>query len=267
MLRQPAVAGSFYPLNPRELSRQVESLLIAQEPSQKARAIIVPHAGYVYSGAVAGEVFAQTDIPRQVLLIGPNHHGRGLKIALSSADAWITPLGQVPLAHDLCAHLVKNVPQIETDDSAHEYEHSLEVMLPFLMKRQPDLQIVPLALRHLTLEECLTLGSLLALAIQSWEQDILLLASSDMNHFSSAEKTEKLDKLAIAAMTDYDPERLYRVVHENNISMCGVSPAITVMQAARQSGATSCRLVRHSHSGKINHDNSSVVGYAGLSIQ
>ncbi|MBN1958869.1 MAG: AmmeMemoRadiSam system protein B [Desulfuromonadales bacterium] len=267
MVRQPVVAGQFYPRDEGELSRQVENLLVPSSAPQKVRAIIVPHAGYVYSGAVAGKVFAQTDIPAQVLLLGPNHHGRGARMALSSADAWRTPLGDVPVAAALRAHLCERIPRLEMDETAHEYEHSLEVMLPFLIKLRPDLEIVPIALRALSLSECLTLGTQIAEALKSWDAEVLMLASSDMNHFSSAETTEKLDSLAISAMTDYAPERLYRVVYERHISMCGVLPAVTVLQAARESGATSCRLLCYSHSGRVNHDLSSVVGYAGLSIQ
>ncbi|MCW8891898.1 MAG: AmmeMemoRadiSam system protein B [Deltaproteobacteria bacterium] len=267
MIRQPAVAGSFYPAHPEELSAQVDALLVSDKVPCQAKAIIVPHAGYVYSGAVAGEVFAETMIPRQVILIGPNHQGTGPAIAVSAADAWVTPLGKVALAKDLRAALVNNFPQLSQDDQAHEYEHSLEVMLPFLLRRQPELEIVPIILGRLGYGDCVSFGTALAKTLKDWKQDVLLLASSDMNHFSSAEKTEKLDSLAIAAMIAYDQQQLYQVVRDNNISMCGLLPAITIMQAAQELGASSCQLVRYSHSGKVNGDFSSVVGYAGLTIQ
>lgn len=267
MIRQPAVAGSFYPANPKELSAQVAALLKSQLEAHKAKALIVPHAGYVYSGAVAGQVFAETMIPRQVILIGPNHHGLGADIAVSTAEAWRTPITQVPLAAKLRARLIDEIPQLTLDDRAHQYEHSLEVMLPFLVQRQPQLEIVPIALGRLNLDDCLNLGTALAKTLVAWDQEVLLLASSDMNHFSPAEKSEKLDSLAIDAMIHYDLNKLYQVVHEQHISMCGVLPAITVMQAARELGASSCQLLSYSHSGKVNGDYTSVVGYAGLTIQ
>jgi MEMO1 family protein len=267
MIRQPAVSGSFYPSLPATLSTLVDTLLVSKTQSRKAKAIIVPHAGYVYSGAVAGEVFASTDIPKQVLLLGPNHHGFGPAIAVSGVDSWATPLGHVPLDGELREQLLRSITDLKINDSAHEHEHSLEVMLPFLLRRQPDLSIVPVALGHLGLESCLALGSALATVLNDYEQDVLLLASSDMNHFSSAEITGKLDSLAIDAMEAYDPVQLYHVVREKNISMCGVLPVIVVMQAAREMGASSCRIVNYSHSGQVNGDNSSVVGYAGLTIQ
>ena len=267
MVRQPAVAGSFYPANPEELTAQIDSFLTTEYESKNVKGLIVPHAGYIYSGAVAGEVFAAAEIPEQVILIGPNHHGAGADMAVSGADSWATPLGDIPVATALRDQIVNDIPPLSIDDQAHKYEHSLEVMLPFLLRRQPKLQIVPIALGQLSLADCLQLGTALAQTLKSWDQKVLLLASTDMNHFSSAETSKKLDSMAINAMTAYDPQRLYRVVRENQISMCGVLPTVTVMQAAHDLGARECQLIRYAHSGQINGDNSSVVGYAGLTIQ
>lgn len=267
MIRQPAVAGSFYPADRAQLSAQLDSLLLSDHEPDKVKGLIVPHAGYVYSGSVAGEVFASAQIPKQVVLLGPNHHGVGQNIAVSGADAWATPLGNIPLAATLRDQLMNDCPMLSIDEQAHRYEHSLEVMLPFLLKRQAELQIVPISLGQLSLESCLQLGSALAQTLKNWREEVLLLASSDMNHFLSAETTEKLDAMAIAAMTAFDPKRLYRVVRENHISMCGLLPVIAVMQAAHDLGARKCHLLRHAHSGEVNGDNSRVVGYAGLTIQ
>ncbi len=267
MIRQPAVAGSFYPANPEELSVQLDSFLNTELESKNVKGLIVPHAGYIYSGAVAGEVFATAEIPKQVILIGPNHHGAGANISVSSADSWATPLGDVPIATALRDQLVNGIPALSIDGLAHRYEHSLEVMLPFLLRRQPELEIVPIVLGQLTLNDCLQLGSDLALVLKNWKDEVLLLASTDMNHFSSAATSEKLDFMAIEAMTAYDPQRLYQVVRENQISMCGVLPTVTVMQAAHELGARECQLVRYAHSGQVNGDNSSVVGYAGLILE
>jgi len=267
MIRQPAVAGSFYPANPEELSAQLDSLLNIGHKTRKVKGLIVPHAGYIYSGAVAGEVFAAADIPQQVILIGPNHHGTGENIAVSGADSWVTPLGDVPVATALREQLVNEISVLSVDNQAHRYEHSLEVMLPFLLRRQPELQIVPIVLGQLSLTDCLHLGAALARTLKNWKREVLLLASTDMNHFSSAATSEKLDFMAIEAMTAYEPQRLFQVVRENQISMCGVLPTVTVMQAAQDLGARECQLVRYAHSGQVNGDNSSVVGYAGLVLK
>ncbi len=267
MIRQPAVAGSFYPANPKELSAQLDSFLHTEHESSKVKGLIVPHAGYIYSGSVAGEVFAIAEIPKQVILIGPNHHGTGANIAVSGADSWATPLGEIPIAIALRDQLVKEISTLSVDDQAHRYEHSLEVMLPFLLRRQPELQIVPIVLGQLSLTDCLRLGTALARVLKNCKNEVLLLASTDMNHFSSAKTSEKLDFMAIKAMTAYDPQRLYQVVQENQISMCGVLPTVTVMQAVHDLGARECQLVRYAHSGLVNGDNSSVVGYAGLILK
>ena len=267
MTRQPAVAGSFYSANPVQLSSDVDSFLRGDHKPHQVKGIIVPHAGYVYSGVVAGEVFAGIKIPELVVLIGPKHQGLGHNVAVGGVDAWATPLGDVPLAVALRDQLMHDIPELVIDDQAHQYEHSLEVMLPFLLKRQSKLKIVPIVLGHLSFSGCLNLGTALAKTLKKRGEDVLLLASSDMNHFSSAADTEKLDALAIAAMTSFDLRQLYQVVTEKHISMCGVLPTITVMQAAYDLGARSCDLVRYSHSGMVNGDNSRVVGYAGLTIE
>ncbi|SEA74417.1 hypothetical protein SAMN05660420_03026 [Desulfuromusa kysingii] len=267
MLRQSTVAGSFYPAEPDVLSSQLDALLNSKRVPKPVKGIVVPHAGYVYSGAVAGAVFAEIEVPKQVILLGPNHHGVGDNVAVSGADAWATPLGNIPVADALRQQLIARIADLSIDDRAHKYEHSLEVMLPFLLRLQPDLHIVPISLGLLTLEESLHLGVALADVLQGLQDEVLLLASSDMNHFSSAAETQELDALAINAMTEYDLPRLFRVVRENQISMCGVIPAIIVMQAAYELGARSCKLIRYAHSGQVNGDQSRVVGYAGFILE
>lgn len=266
MIRQPAVAGQFYPSERTQLSRQVDTLLKKNTEVRRVRAVIAPHAGYSYSGTIAGDLFASIEIPRQVILLGPNHHGAGAAVAVSGAEAWATPLGQVPLAGKLREALLAEIDPLVIDDRAHSLEHSLEVMLPFLQKRRDALEIVPISLGRLDLADCLMLGQGLAQVVNSWDEEVLLLASSDMNHFDSASVTEKLDAMAIEAMTAFDPERLYRVVREQQISMCGVLPVVVVMQAARLLGAKQCQLMQHAHSGRVNGDDSRVVGYAGLTV-
>lgn len=266
MIRQAVVAGSFYPADPAQLQAEVESLLHTNQTPLPATAIIAPHAGYVFSGAVAGELIAATKIPETVLLIGPNHRGAGSDIAVTAADFWATPLGNVPIEDSLRRQLCTAITELQIDERAHQLEHSLEVMLPLLLKRQPKLQIVPISLRSLSLEECLQLGTKVASVLKEFAAEVLLLASSDMNHFLDAETTEQLDQLAIRKMTDYDQSGLYRTVQDNGISMCGMLPAVVVMQAAQQLGASECRLLRHTHSGLVNGDNNRVVGYAALTI-
>lgn len=264
MIRQPVVAGLFYPASAAELTRQLSVLLPAAKNQKKTTAVVLPHAGYIYSGAIAGEVLRQICVPELVILLGPNHYGRGDRIAVSGAAAWSTPLGQVPIATDLRTLLLDRVPHLKVDEAPHQQEHSLEVLVPMLQYRQPQLRIVPIALSHLDFSEAAALGTALAQVIEAWSHPVLLVASSDLNHFLPAQQNAELDARAIAAMTNFDPQQLYRVVIENQISMCGVLPVVAVMQAAKNLGAQTCELIRYGHSGETSGDNSRVVGYAGL---
>jgi len=264
MIRQPVVTGLFYPASAVELKRQLATFVTNDEKQQTVTAAVLPHAGYLYSGDVVGEVVSRIRVPQRVILLGPNHHGRGAQVAVSAVDAWATPLGNVTVAADLRTHLLAEIPQLKLDDSAHLQEHSLEVLLPFLQYVQPQLEVVPIALKHPAPAQLIELGTGIARAIKNWNEPVLLVASSDMNHFLPAAENVRLDSLAIDAMTSFDPQRLYRVVAEQQISMCGVLAVVTVMEAAKALGAQSCELVRYSHSGEKSGDNSRVVGYAGL---
>jgi AmmeMemoRadiSam system protein B len=267
MIRHAVVAGSFYPADSDSLNVQLDKMLPQVKSPRRVTGIIVPHAGYIYSGRIAGKVFAQIEIPKKVILIGPNHTGVGALFSVSNAAAWQTPLGQVAVARQLRATLLERIAYLEADNLAHRQEHSLEVMLPFLQRLRPDVEILPLTLACGGLDDALNLGNDLAAAVADESDDVLLLASSDMNHFSSATEGERLDYQAIAAMIAYDPQALYRSVRQNRITMCGVIPAIATMQAARQLGAQSCQLAGYGHSGQVNGDNSRVVGYAGLILE
>jgi len=264
MIRQPVVAGLFYPANAIELTRQLTSFIVDAGLQQTATAVVLPHAGYGYSGDVAGAVISRIRVPQQVILLGPNHHGKGEQMAVSAVDAWATPLGNVAVAEDLRAHLLAEIPQLALDNSAHQQEHSLEVLLPFLQHVQPQLEIVPIALKYPGFTQLCDLGAAIARTLKGWNQPVLLVASSDMNHFLPAAQNTRLDALAIDAMISFDAQRLYQVVTEQQISMCGVLAVVAVMEASRALGAHHCELVRYNHSGEKSGDNSRVVGYAGL---
>lgn len=266
MIRQPAVAGSFYPDDPAKLQSEVLQLLRSDQKPQAVKAIIAPHAGYVFSGAVAGELIAATKIPEIILMFGPNHHGSGSSIAVTAADSWATPLGCVPIADSLRQQLCSNISELQIDERAHQLEHSLEVMLPLLLQAQPKLQVVPIALGSLSLTDCQRLATKVAAVLQGFPAEVLLLASSDMNHFLDSETTKRLDLLAIERMLAYDPDGLYQTVREQRISMCGLLPVVVVMHAVQQLGASKCRLLRHTDSGAVNGDIGRVVGYASLTI-
>lgn len=267
MMRTPLVAGQFYPASPQALRRQVEQYLTSATGEQPALLAIVPHAGYMYSGMVAGKVLARVQVPQHVLLIGPNHSGKGASAALADYHAWQTPLGTVPVAGVLNELLLQNSSIIKPDNRAHENEHSLEVELPFLQLKQPQLHISALSLGRLDWPRVERIASDLSRAITQLGQPVLMVASTDMNHYQRAEQTKQLDALAIDRIIALDPAGLQRVVEQNAISMCGVVAVSLALQAALNLGARRAELVDYAHSGMTSGDNQRVVGYAGLLVR
>lgn len=263
MDRDPAVAGRFYTREPAGLRREVDAFLAAGGAPAAAKGVVVPHAGYVYSGAIAGAVYARVDVPPRVVVLGPNHTGLGRRAALWPGGAWRLPLGDVGVDPALTAELSR-APLVEPDEEAHAGEHSLEVQVPFLVRRRPDVAIAALCLAHLRFAECEALGKAVARAAAL--HGALVVASSDMSHYVSAALARQKDHRAIERILALDPAGLYDVVHREQISMCGIIPATVMLVAARELGATKAELVRYGNSGDVNGDTRQVVGYAGIVV-
>lgn len=267
MHRTPAVAGHFYPARPADLTREIDRYLEATAPPQPALACIVPHAGIMYSGHVAGAVYARLELPCTSLLLGPNHSGVGRPLAILSAGEWETPLGNVPVDSELAAELKRACPRLEEDDVAHRFEHSLEVQLPFLQRRRSEIRLVPVAVGVGSYEPLAELGEAIAHVLASRLDRPLLIASSDLNHYESDEISRRKDRQAIDRILALDPRGLYDTVRQERISMCGFGPTVSVLTAARALGAKEAELVRYANSGDINGDRTRVVGYAGIVIR
>lgn len=269
MIREPAVAGRFYTGDPRQLRTEVLGFLQAEAGTapQKAIGVVSPHAGYMYSGHVAGAVLAKVKIPDQVVVLCPNHTGLGAEAAINLHGAWHTPLGNLPVAETLAARLKQLDPLLEDDAVAHAREHALEVQLPFLRVLNEKCRIVPLCLSHFSYGQCQRLGKALAQLVTDGGEDILLLASSDLNHYEDQAMTLKKDQRAIDCILELDPELLYRTVHEEGISMCGIIPTTCMLIAAKELGAREAILVKHATSGDVTGDFAAVVGYAGMIVR
>jgi len=267
MKRMPAVAGQFYPGTASGLSRALLELTREEKERLPAIGVVSPHAGYVYSGAVAGELFSSIQVPGRAVIFCPNHTGIGEDAAIMSRGAWRMPWGDVPVDEELAARLETACPLLREDASAHSREHAIEVQLPFLHRFRPDVRIVPVALGRLSLEECRELGENVADAIEGDSERPLLVASSDMSHYVPDAVARKKDRMAIDRMLALDPEGLYRIVQTERISMCGVMPATVVLFAARRLGATTARLIRYATSGDVSREFDQVVGYAGLAFR
>jgi AmmeMemoRadiSam system protein B len=269
MIRPPAVAGRFYPSEPKELARQIAAFAPAASAGKiAARGCVVPHAGYMYSGHVAGAVFSLLEIPGRCILLGPRHYPRGEAMAILSRGSWRTPLGDAAIDAELAAELMQACPRLREDTVAHEREHSLEVQIPFLQRLAPaDFRFVPVVLgadRYALLEE---LGHAVAKVVAAQSECVLVLASTDMNHYESDAFTRAKDEMAIAQILRLDPRGLYDTVRGEGITMCGYAATTAMLVAMRDLGAESAELVRYATSGDITGERDEVVGYAGLIVR
>jgi AmmeMemoRadiSam system protein B len=264
MKRMPAVAGSFYPSDPVVLRQQVEGYLDPGARKQEAIGLVSPHAGFMYSGAVAGATFSAVELPDVFIILCPNHRGWGAPIAIMSRGEWVTPLGEVAIDSDLAESLKKSSTLLKEDDLAHRAEHSLEVQLPFLQVLKDRFRFVPICVAVHRLESLVSLGHSIAEVVKASGRKTLLVASSDMTHYEPQDVTEKKDAMAIEQIEKLSEEGLFDVVARREISMCGVAPAIAVMTAAKDLGATRGVLVKYATSGDVTGDKREVVGYAGI---
>jgi AmmeMemoRadiSam system protein B len=269
-VRGPAVAGRFYPAEPSRLAAIVESCLGAPvEPPIPARMVMAPHAGYVYSGGIAGTTYARVQVPESAIVLCPNHTGLGTRRALWMGGAWRLPGFDVEVDHEL-ASLARDYADLNDDPSAHLREHAIEVHLPFLHARRSDVTVVPICLGGLGWNECRNLGEGLARAIREIENQrsgrVLLVASTDMSHYISADQARELDSHALERVLALDPEGLHRVVVREDISMCGFIPTTVALVAAKMLGAERAELVQYGNSGEVSGDFDQVVGYAGVVV-
>jgi AmmeMemoRadiSam system protein B len=266
MKRDAVVAGQFYPGNPDELRRTIASFVQKPASLLDAKAVVVPHAGYVYSGAVAGEVFSSIRLPRRVIILGPNHTGRGAPLSLAPGGTWNTPLGPAAVDADMNMALRAEFPSLEEDAAAHRYEHGIEVQIPFLQVLQPGFTFCAICIRLMDLPTLQELGHAMARVMDSLKEPVLLVASSDMTHYEQREDAARQDKFAIDRVLAVDPDGLYKVILQRDISMCGFAPAVSILTACRDTGATGGCLIRYTNSGEASGDYERVVAYAGIAI-
>ena len=266
--RPPAVAGSFYEGTPDRLRAQVDDCFAANDAEAAKRPFIgavVPHAGLMYSGHVAAAFYGAAELPRRFVILCPNHTGFGHFAAINREGSWRTPLGDAKIDTPLADALMQRAPILADDWRAHAREHSLEVQLPFLQHLLGnDFTFVPICLGAHRYDYCEAVGS--AIADVAKNEAIGILASSDLNHYEDQKETLRKDQIAIDAVLALDPQELWRVVDEYDISMCGFIPTTAMLIAANQLGATKAELIKHATSGDVNRDYSHVVGYASIVI-
>ena len=271
-LRVPAVAGRFYPALADELLRDVREYISPRAESvTNAIGCVAPHAGYIYSGGVAGAVYSRIEIPEHCVILCPNHTGKGEALAVMATTAWQTPLGEVAADAGVATELLRRFPALREDSAAHRSEHAIEAQLPSLQVRQPGLEIVPIAIGTRDFDVLRGLGEVLANVIADLEeghrQRVLIVASSDMNHYQSDAITRVKDRKAIEQILALDARGLWEVVMNEGISMCGFGPTVAMLTAAKLLGATSATLVKYATSGEVSGDYAAVVGYAGIVVR
>lgn len=265
-LRKPAVAGAFYPAERDTLLAEVEEYLSGAEAGASAKNIlgaIAPHAGWYYSGHVAGAVFGAIDVPDRVIILGPNHGGVGAEAALDDSRGWEFPFGAVPLDGELAGAIAEKCARIEIDASAHTEEHSIEVIVPFLYAKNPDVAITPISLYT---QSKTAIGEIsAAVAETAKEFGALIVASSDMSHYLPDAVAREMDSGNMKIINSLEHDLLMDKARRDK-GLCGSASVAVVMAACRQNGAREAELIKYATSGDIEGKRDSVVGYAGFLI-
>ncbi len=266
MIRNPVVAGQFYPESASQLKAMIGGLVDEKAVKQEVIGLVSPHAGYVYSGPVAGAVLSRVEFKDTFIILCPNHTGIGKPLSIMTEGTWKTPLGEVEIDSELSKQILTTSGLLEEDQQAHQHEHSIEVQLPFLQYFKKDIKLVPIVLAYSTGATYKQIGKEIARAIKDLNKEVIIIASSDMTHYEPQESAQRKDNQAIEAILDLNEDELLKRVEELNISMCGYAPVASLISAAKELGARGAELVRYQTSGDVTGDYSAVVGYAGIII-
>lgn len=266
-IRKPAVSGYFYPGTKNKILEDLKKYMKYEEEKICPKAIICPHAGYIYSGKTAGKVYGRILSPETAILIGPNHHGYGEPYAIDDSECWETPLGNVNVDSELSKRLLEKSRYLQSDSTSHIPEHSIEVQIPFLQFINPDIKIVPILISSMyDANPWYEIGYTIALAVNEIKKNVLIIASSDFTHYENSDQAEKKDKLAIEKIMKLDVDGFLDTVSQYDISICGVAPIVAAIIASKTLGANRSILVEYTNSGNVSGEFDQVVGYAGIML-
>jgi len=290
--RKPVFAGQFYSDHPDELNKEILAYLNQPANSQsennssktdpnhttlanktKAKMLLLPHAGHVYCGETIGKTLSQTIPVNNIIILCPNHKGLGHNLAVWPNGTWVSPLGSVSINADLAQKIIDSHPSFQADLKAHEQEHSIEVLIPFIQCHSPHAQIVPISVSIYNFQEIDSIAKSLAKVINAFNNEnstTNIIVSSDMNHFEDQKISAKKDSLALAELINCNPEALLNTVVQNKISMCGISPAVLGLSTCLYNDTNDkceVRIVEYTNSAKVNNNYNSVVGYCGVIVQ
>jgi AmmeMemoRadiSam system radical SAM enzyme/AmmeMemoRadiSam system protein B/AmmeMemoRadiSam system protein A len=263
--RPAAVAGMFYPGGAREMDAMLDDMLPKGRHPEPWAGAMVPHAGWVYSGNLAAETLSRIAIPSRAIVFAPKHNAVGADWAVAPHGRWVLPGHVVESDPELAHRLAAGIDGLELDGAAHRPEHAIEVQLPILARLAPATRVVGVAMYGGEWPDLQRFAEQLAAVIAALPEHPLLIVSTDMNHYASEEETRRLDELALEPIRQRDPKKLLDVVRQHRITMCGVVPAVIVMETLRRLGAlATCEIVGHTTSAERTKDATRVVGYAGV---
>jgi AmmeMemoRadiSam system protein B/AmmeMemoRadiSam system protein A len=264
MIRNPYVAGYFYPGSASELRATIAKYVDKESPKEEVVGLLVPHAGYQYSGPVTGATISRVKFKDTFIIIGPSHSGLGKPYSVMPEGTWKTPLGNVEVDSELARKIIAVSKYMREDYQAHQEEHAVEVQIPFLQYFKPDVRIVPIILAHAEADIYKEIGKDIARAIKELKRDAVILASGDMTHYETRASASAKDKKAVEAMLELNEDELTQRYQKLSISMCAYGPVVCLISAAKELGATGAELVKYQTSGDITGDHDAVVGYAGV---
>ncbi len=267
MIRQPAVSGQFYPGSPAKLKEMIAGMVDEKAAREEAVGLILPHAGYIYSGPVAAAAVSRIQPKDNFVILGPNHTGMGKPFSIMTEGTWQTPLGNVEIDSELAKKILASSRYLEEDSGAHRFEHSIEVQLPFLQYFKENIKLVPIVLSQAPGKAYKEIGRGIAKAIKESGREVVIIASSDMTHYEPQAQAQEKDSQAIEAILALDEDELLRRIDELNITMCGYAPVVSLISASKELEANEAELVRYQTSGDATGDFSAVVGYAGIIIK
>ena len=274
-IRRPSQAGMFYAGNPEDLKKQIEECFlhklgpgkipkVVKDGPRKIIGLICPHAGYMYSGPVAAHAYHRLALdgkPEVFVIMGPNHMGYGSAIALMNEGVWRTPLGDIEIDYETASRILRVSELIDIDETAHKYEHSIEVQLPFLQYLYgSEFRFVPIVFLMQDLKSSQEVGKALAKALEG--RNAVIIASTDMTHYEPHEQASRKDKLALSAVEKMNEEEFYSIIESYRVSACGYGPVAALIVASRLLGAKKAEILCYKTSGDVVGDYSSVVGYA-----
>ena len=278
-LRKPAVAGSFYDGDSKSLNIQIENCfshkigpgeipLISPKGQNNIVGLISPHAGYIYSGPVAANGFYKIALdgkPGTIIILGPNHRGFGEEVSIMAEGKWKTPLGELEINTDIAEDILRNSKIIKNDKKAHQYEHSIEVQLPFIQYIfGNNIKFVPICMTRQDINTDIEIAR--SICSSAVDKNILIIASSDFTHYETQEYAENVDKQAINAILEFNPKKLYDMIYHQNLTMCGPGPITVMLLACETLGAKKAELLKYATSGDVSGMYDQVVGYASLIV-